>query len=76
MTAECYVAMGAEHFVARDAEYFVARGSDSFVVGVAEYFGGAFLTGSAHHHPNLLHAPPHSCKWGNVVPMNTFLQPA
>ena len=67
MTAECSVAGGTEHFV--------ARGTESIVAGVAEYFGGAFLIGSAYHHPSL-HFLPHSYKWGNVVPMSTFLQPA
>ena len=63
---ECFVARGAECLVTGVAEYFVA--------GVAECFVGAFLVvPSACHHPNLPCVPHHSCKWGNAVPMNTFL---
>ena len=65
--AECFVAGSAEGFVTGVAEYFVAE--------VAECFVGTFLVVlSAYHHPNLPQGLHHSCKWGNVVPMNTFLQ--
>ena len=80
MTAECSVAGGtegsaaggAENFVTQEADCSVAGGTEHFVARDAECFGGAFLFGSAHYHPSLLHAPPPSCKWGNAVPMSTF----
>ena len=84
MTADGSVAGGAEHSVARDAESFVtqdadcsvAGGAEGSVAGGTEYFGGTFLVGSAYCHPSPLHVLPHSYKWGNAVPMSTFLQPA
>ena len=68
MTADCSVTGGAESFVTQDVGCSVAGGADNF--------GGAFLVGSAYHHPSLLHLLPHSYKWGKVVPMSTYLQPA
>ena len=76
MTADCSAAEGAEHSVVGSAESFVTQDADCSVAGDAECFGGAFLVGSAYCHPSPLHVLPHSCKWGNVVPMSTFLQPA
>ena len=71
--------------VAGDTVYVVTGGAVCsgavvavcFGAGGAEYFVGTSLVAlSAYHHPNLLHAFPHFCKWGNVVPMNNLLQPA
>ena len=77
MTAECSVDWGAEHFVAGGAESFVTEDADCSAAGGTEYFVGTFLVvPSAYHHTNLPCAPPHSCKWGNTVPMSTFLQSA
>ena len=84
MTAECSVGGGTEHSAAESAESFltqhancsVAGGTEHFVAGSVESFGDAFLIVSTHCHASFLCAPPLSCKWGNTVPMNTFLQPA
>ena len=73
-STECLVAVGVESFV---TECFVAGGTVSFVAWGTDYFVGTFLVVlSAYCHPNLPCVPPHSCKWDNVVPMSTFLQPA
>ena len=85
MTAECSVTGGAEHSVAGGTEHSVAGGAEHSVAGgtecsmageAAESFVGTFLVGSAYCHPNLPHAPPHSCKWVNSVPMSTLIQSA
>ena len=71
--AEYSVAGGTERFVTQGAGYSVARDTGGSVAGGAEYLGGTFLVGSAYHHPSPLHALPHSCKWGNAVPMSISL---
>ena len=83
-STDCSVAGGHEYFVTGVAmclgagghECFGAGVAEYFVAGGTEYFMGTFLDGSAYCHLNFPHAPPHSCKWGNAVPMSTFLQPA
>ena len=63
---ECFMAGGAEYFMTGVAEYFVADVAECFV-------GTFFVVLSVCHHSNLPHVPLPSCKWGNAVPMNTFL---
>ena len=70
MTADCFVARGAESFVTQDTDYSVAGGTEGSVTGGIEYFGVTFLVGSVYCHPSPLHALSHSYKWSNVVPMN------
>ena len=49
--------------------------AECFVVGGAECFVGTSLVVlSSCHHPNLPRVPLHSCKGGNVIPVNIFLQ--
>ena len=62
MTADCSVAGGAESFVTQDVDCSMAGGTEGSVAGGTEYFGGAFLVGSAYHHSSLLCALPHSYK--------------
>ena len=80
-SADCSVAGGAEYFVTKVAacfgtggtECFEAGGTEYFVAGGTDYFvGTSLISVSAYHHPNLPHALPRSCKWGNVVPMNNL----
>ena len=72
---ECLVAGGAECFAAGDAEHCVTGGAECFVAGVTECFVGTFLVVLfACCHPNLPHVLLHSSKWGNEIPMSTFLQ--
>ena len=67
---------GVECSVAGVAEQSVAGGAECFVAGAVVCFWGAFLVAhSVCCHPSLLHALPHFCKWGNVVPMKNLLQP-
>ena len=73
---ECSAAGGAENFVIQDPDYSVAGGAEYIVAGGTECFWGAFFVDFAHFHPSLFCALPPSCKWGKVVPMSTFLQPA
>ena len=63
-------------FVAGDAESFVIGGAGCFVAGGTTCFVGTdFLAvPSTCCHPNLPCVPLHSCKWGNVIPMNISLQ--
>ena len=72
-STECSVVGGTESFVTQDDDCSVAGGTEGSVTGGIEYFGSAFLVGSAYHHPSPLCALPHSCKWGNVVPMSISL---
>ena len=68
------VTRDAVHSGAGAAEHFAAGGAECIVAGA---FVCAFLVAlSAYHHPNLLHALPHFCKWGSAVPTNNLLQPA
>ena len=61
-------------FVTGVAACFGAGGTECFEVGGTEYFVGTSLVAfSAYHHPNLPHALPHFCKWGNAVPINNLL---
>ena len=68
--------MTADYSLPGGTDCSVAGSTEGFVAGGTEYFGDTFSVGSAYHHPSPLHVLPHSCKWGNVVPMSTFLQPA
>ena len=79
----CSVVGGAEGFGFKDIDCSVVGGAEGFgfkdidcsVVGGAEGFGGTFMVGFAYCHPSPLHALPHSCKWGNAVPMRISLWP-
>ena len=61
-----------------DVEGFVAMGvggsaAEGFVQSGAEGFWGALLADFVDCHPNPLLCVLQFCKWGNVVPMITFL---
>ena len=68
MIAGCSVARSTESFASQDIGCSVLWGTEGF--------GGAFMIGFAYCHPSPLWALPHSCKWGNAVPMSISLWPA
>ena len=55
------------------ADYSVARDAEHSAAGALTILGVHSWVGSAYHHPSPLHALPHSCKWGNVIPMSISL---
>ena len=65
MIAGCSAAGGTESFASLDIGCSVVGGTDGF--------GGTIMVGFAYHHPIPLCALPHSCKWGNAVPMSISL---
>ena len=48
MTADCSAAGGVESFVTLDVDCSVSGCAKGSVAGVTEYFGGAFMVGSAY----------------------------
>ena len=67
-SADCSVAWGTEYFGAGVPACFGAWG--------AECFGVTSLVAlSAYCCPNLPCPLPHSCKWGNAVPMKNLPSP-
>ena len=69
MIAGCFVAGGAESFVSQH----VGCSDGGFVAVDIEYLGSVFLVGFSNCHPSPLCALPHSCKWGNAVPIGISL---
>ena len=59
-------------FCVGGTEGSVAWGAEGSVAGGTEYFGGAFLFGSAYCHPSLLHALPHFLQMGQCGPHEHF----
>ena len=73
MTADFSAVGGTEDSETLDTVFLVVGSADGSDVGGADDFGAAFLAGFACHHPSLLCALSHSCKWGNMVPMSISL---